>query len=265
MRLADACKFGAQPEMSKHNWFMNAIGSRAESDSRRAESMESVPDLFEVPLSEIDLDPDQPRKEYSQSDVLELAASISRHGLLHPIVIRRQDERWMVLAGHRRVLAAQNLGWTKIRATVDRRQWDELRILEVQLAENIQRQDLSPLETAKSYQRMQQDLGITSKELAAMLGLSESKVCRTLRLLDLDAETQRQVAAGELKPTKAVNEGPRKRPRKAKPKAKPTTWSCKPQKGVTVTVTSAGELDSALILEALSRAAEALRGRSEAA
>jgi ParB family chromosome partitioning protein len=251
--------------MSRASWLIGAMGARAEKDARSESVLTSVPDLFEVPLAELDLDENQPRKDYSKADILELAASIERHGLLHPVVVRQERDRWKLIAGHRRVLAHKQLGLLKIKATVDRRQLNELRVLELQIAENVQRQDLSPIETARAYRRMQQEWNVSAKDLAQLLGLSESKVCRTLRLLDLDAETQRQVAAGELTPTKAVNEGPRKRPRKSKPKAKPTTWSCKPQKGLTVTVTSAGELDSALILEALSRAAEALRGRSEAA
>ena len=152
--------------------------------------------LIEVPLDRIDPNPRQPRETFDEDALKELAASIEAVGVLQPIVIRPQDDRFQIVMGERRVRAAKLAGLATIPAVV--RMTDEDSLLRDALIENIHREDLNPLEEAAAYEQLLADFDVTHEELATRLGRSRSSITNALRLLKAAPSVQRRIAAGTL-------------------------------------------------------------------
>jgi ParB family chromosome partitioning protein len=143
----------------------------------------------EIPVAAIDPNPYQPRHEFEPAALKELADSIEASGLLQPIAVRpRGAGRFELIAGERRWRAVQQLGWSRIPAVV--REVDDRSLLTLALIENLQRDDLSPLDAARGYQRLMQEFSIAQQEVARLVGKDRSTVSNTLRLLRLPAEVQ---------------------------------------------------------------------------
>lgn len=153
-------------------------------------------ELQQLGLGEISPNPFQPRKAFAEEELAELAASIAEHGVLQPIIVRVTPSGYELIAGERRFRACQRLGREVIPAIV-RTATDE-QMLELALIENIQRQDLNPIETAFAYRAMIVRLGITQEAAAQRLGKSRSAVANALRLLDLPEDLRRLVSDGSL-------------------------------------------------------------------
>jgi ParB family chromosome partitioning protein len=153
-------------------------------------------ELQQLGLVEIRPNPFQPRREFPDEDLAELAASIAEHGVLQPVIVRATAEGYELVAGERRFRASQRLGRETIPAIV-RTATDE-QMLELALIENIQRQDLNPIETAFAYKAMIARLGMTQEEAAKRLGKSRSAVANALRLLDLPEDLRSRVSQGSL-------------------------------------------------------------------
>jgi ParB family transcriptional regulator, chromosome partitioning protein len=134
-----------------------------------------------VPLAAVTPNPDQPRKHFSEEGLVELAASIKARGLLQPIVVRRAGERFELLAGERRFRAAQRAGLERVPALI--REGDDA--LEIALIENLQREDLSPLEEAEALALLIERHGYNHREVADLLGKSRPYVSNTLALTRL--------------------------------------------------------------------------------
>ncbi len=150
----------------------------------------------EVPLDLIDRNPFQPRVDFDQTEMEELASSVKRHGMIQPIVLRRKGERFEIVAGERRYRAAKLAGWTKVPAClVD---VDDRATAELALTENIQRKDLNAIEKAVAFRGYLDQYGGTHDELAKRLDLDRSTVSNLLRLLDLPEEIQTSVRRGEI-------------------------------------------------------------------
>lgn len=150
-----------------------------------------------IPVSEIDPNPYQPRRFFQQSEIEELAATITTHGLISPISVRRHDGRYQIIAGERRFKAVQQLGWE----VVDARLFDMLSdksMMEWAIIENIQRVDLNSIEEATSFQTLIQHHGYTHEELASRLGKSRSAISNSLRLLRLPPQIIQWVEEGKL-------------------------------------------------------------------
>ncbi len=128
----------------------------------------------------------------------ELAASIRRNGVLQPVLVRPHGSRFQLVAGERRLAAAQRAGLLRIPAVV--RPIPDDRLLELALIENIQREQLNPIEEAQAYQRLAGELSVTQEDLAARLGKERSTVANALRLLKLPAAVRELVASGRLSP-----------------------------------------------------------------
>ena len=126
----------------------------------------------------------------------ELAASIRESGMVQPILVRRTGQAYQIIAGERRWRAAQQAGLATVPVAV--REVADDRLLELALIENIQREELSPLEEAQAFQRLQQDLGLTQEEVARKVGRDRSTVANSLRLLRLPKEVRELLAAGRL-------------------------------------------------------------------
>jgi ParB family chromosome partitioning protein len=136
-----------------------------------------------VRVGEIDPSPYQPRKEFREEALAELADSMRQHGLFQPLVLRRFGNRYQVIAGERRLRAARKLAWGHVPAII--RDLDDEGALEAALIENLQREDLSPLEAARAYERLQQEFGYNQGEIALRTGKSRVSIVNSLRLLTL--------------------------------------------------------------------------------
>lgn len=150
----------------------------------------------ELPISQISSNPQQPRNQFNDETIAELAESIRSVGLVQPVIIRRQGDSYELIAGERRWRAARRAGLETIPAIV--RESGDAESLELALIENINREDLNPIDTARAYAILQDDFAITQEELAAKLGRSRSAVSNTLRLLDLPDEVQELIEKGRL-------------------------------------------------------------------
>ena len=150
----------------------------------------------ELPISAIRHNPYQPRKSVEQSDLAELAASIAEHGVLQPILVTHSAEGYQLIAGERRLRAAQLAGLERIPALV--RSADEGAQLAWALIENLQRSDLNALEQAGAFRRLVDEFGLTHEDVGARVGKSRSAVANTLRLLDLGERVQAALTASQI-------------------------------------------------------------------
>ncbi|HSH21793.1 MAG TPA: ParB/RepB/Spo0J family partition protein [Candidatus Caenarcaniphilales bacterium] len=153
----------------------------------------------ELPISSIARNPYQPRDGVERAAIEQLAASIAEHGVLQPILVTQTAQGYVLIAGERRVRAAEMAGLERIPALV--RAVGEQEKLAFALVENLQRADLSPLEEARAFQRLAHDFGLTQEEVAQRVGRSRSAVANTLRLLDAAPAIQAALAGG------AISEG----------------------------------------------------------
>ncbi|MCS7004579.1 MAG: ParB/RepB/Spo0J family partition protein [Cytophagales bacterium] len=143
----------------------------------------------EIPLHEIQANPYQPRTDFDQEQLYELAESIRQHGIIQPITVRRLEPRvYQLISGERRLQASKIAGLTKIPAFI--REANDQEILEMALIENIQRQDLNPIEIALSYQRLIAECNLKQEELAERVGKKRTTVANYIRLLKLPPTIQ---------------------------------------------------------------------------
>lgn len=151
--------------------------------------------LWYIPISEIVPNSEQPRKNFKSEALQELADSIKLHGVLQPLTVsERSDGGYELIAGERRLRASQMAGLATVPAIV--RSTNEQEKLELALIENIQRQDLNPLEEAFAYKRLVEKFGLQHNEIAARVGKSRPVISNTIRLLDLPEKIQRAVVDG---------------------------------------------------------------------
>jgi ParB family chromosome partitioning protein len=149
-------------------------------------------ELLEVDIDLIDPNPDQPRARFNEEKLDDLAKSIRANGLVQPLLLRRiSNGRYQIVAGERRWRAAQRAGLHRINAIV--RSIPDSKLLELALIENIQRQELNPIEEALAYQRLIHNLGLTQDEVAQQVGKDRSSIANYLRLLNLPEDVQRML------------------------------------------------------------------------
>jgi len=156
----------------------------------------AVPVTVDVPITRVRPNPLQPRKRFDPDGLASLTASITEHGVIQPIVVTETIDGYQLVAGERRLRAAQAAGLDRIPAVI--RQLADREQLEVALVENLQREDLDPLETADAYRQLIDEFGFSQDDLAARVGRARSTVANTLRLLDLAPGVQAAVADGRL-------------------------------------------------------------------
>ncbi|MBO7664551.1 ParB/RepB/Spo0J family partition protein [Candidatus Saccharibacteria bacterium] len=153
-------------------------------------------ELKELPIDEIVRDEEQPRKEFNKEAIEALAASIKEHGVLQPIVVTREEDKYKIVAGERRWRASKLAGLTKIPAIV--RSIDLQKRLELAIIENAQREDLNAIELATAYAKLKAQFNLTAKEIAARVGKSESSVFNTMRLLNFPDEVKQTIVKEKL-------------------------------------------------------------------
>jgi ParB family chromosome partitioning protein len=152
------------------------------------EQAEAAGSLRELPMTSVKPNPYQPRTRMDEGPLDELVASIQASGLLQPVVVRTKGNGYELIAGERRWRAATRLGWTKIPAVV--RDVDDQTLLTLALIENLQRDDLSPIDEAAGYQRLAAEFKLPHGEIARLVGRNRATVANLLRLLQLPAEVQ---------------------------------------------------------------------------
>lgn len=150
----------------------------------------------EIPLARIKGNPYQPRRKVEQESLAQLAASIAEHGVIQPVLVTEILDGYQLVAGERRVRAAQMAGLERIPAVI--RQLADRAQLELALVENLQRADLDPIEEAHAYRQLVDDFAITQDEVATRVGRARSTVANTLRLLDTDTAVQAAVSDGSI-------------------------------------------------------------------
>ncbi|ADQ61914.1 ParB/RepB/Spo0J family partition protein [Lactobacillus delbrueckii subsp. lactis] len=153
-------------------------------------------EIEDLPLAEVRPNPYQPRKNFDEKKLAELAESIKENGVLQPIIVRRSVGGYEIIAGERRCRASQLAGQATIPAII--RQFDESQMMEVAILENLQREDLTPLEEAQAYEMLQKNLGLTQEEVSKKMGKSRPYITNYLRLLTLPQKTKGLLQRGEL-------------------------------------------------------------------
>ena len=152
--------------------------------------------IQDIELSKITPNKFQPRRQFSEESIKELAQTLDKEGLLQPIVVRENEYGYEIIAGERRFRAAQSLGWEKIPAIVNNMNDDQAASLA--LIENLQRENLNPIDEAKAYKNLMKLNNLTQTQLAKNMGKSQSYVANKLRLLKLTPKVQSYLASGEI-------------------------------------------------------------------
>lgn len=140
--------------------------------------------IQKIKLINIEPNRDQPRRTFDEESIGELAESIKKYGLIQPIVVTKKDDYYQIIAGERRWRASKKVGLIEVPCII--REEDERKNKEIALIENIQRQDLNPIEKAKGFKQLMDDYGMTQMQLSEAIGISRSAVANTVRILNLD-------------------------------------------------------------------------------
>lgn len=147
-----------------------------------------------VSLNKIKSNIDQPRKSFDNEKIAELAESIKNHGIIQPLILKENGGGYIIVAGERRWRAAKMVGLKEVPAIV--MDLTEKQVLEISLIENIQRQDLNPIEEALAYKKLLSDFNLTQEELSKRIGKSRTAITNTIRLINLDSRVQQYVIDG---------------------------------------------------------------------
>ena len=174
----------------------DSFAKEQEREARALHDDDTGDAVLSVSVLDIRANPYQPRTAFEENALEELVASIRVHGILQPLLVTRVDGAYELIAGERRLRAAKTVGLAKVPALVIGA--DEKQKLELALIENIQRENLNPIETARSYKALIETYSLTQDDLATRLGKSRSSVANLLRFLSLPAEIKDSLAKGEI-------------------------------------------------------------------
>lgn len=157
---------------------------------------QSLGEILELKLTDVFANPDQPRRIFAEDALEQLSESIKVHGVVQPILVQKSDKGFMIIAGERRWRASQKAGLDRIPAIV--KAVDELKLAQISLIENLQRENLSDIEEAKAYQILIDRFSLKHDEIADSVGKSRSYIANTLRLLKLDQRVQQMILDGKI-------------------------------------------------------------------
>lgn len=163
-----------------------------------------------LPINEIEPNPNQPRNQFDEDSLQELADSIEQYGVLQPLLVKKKDGYYEIIAGERRWRAAKMAGVEEVPVIV--RDFDENEIVEIALIENIQREDLSPIEEAMAYQRLMKEYHLKQDQIAEKVSKSRAAITNSLRLLKLDPRVQNMleeemISTGHARALLAIHDG----------------------------------------------------------
>ena len=156
-----------------------------------------TPGLAQIAIEQISPNPYQPRKTFNEASIEELARSVREHGIVQPLVVTRAGDRYKLIAGERRYRAAQRAGLRTVPVVI-KEMMKEGDALQIALIENIQREDLNPMEEAQAYHQLHQEFGLTQEEISRRVGKERSTVANFLRLLKLPETVKKLLASGQL-------------------------------------------------------------------
>jgi ParB family chromosome partitioning protein len=185
-------------EDDRHSGFSTGIddaGSEA-SVSASADVTHSADGQQWLSVAMIAANPYQPRKHFDEAEIADLCDSIRTHGFLQPIVVRRAESGYQIIAGERRLRAAQMASWERVPVQI--REVADRQMAELAIVENVQRKDLNAIEKAASFKRYIQEYNSTQEELAARVNIDRSTVSNLMRLLELPEEVKEMVVRGEI-------------------------------------------------------------------
>ncbi|MBU0904215.1 MAG: ParB/RepB/Spo0J family partition protein [Planococcaceae bacterium] len=160
------------------------------------ESINQMETVEKISLKEIKVNPFQPRKIFDEAALNELAESIKEHGVLQPIIVRRKGKSFEIVVGERRFRGSKIAGLTEIPVVV--RELTDQQMMEIAILENLQREDLTPIEEAEAYQNLMESLNLTQEQLAFRLGKSRPHIANHIRLLSLPEVVRGHISAGNL-------------------------------------------------------------------
>lgn len=168
------------------------------SDKYDSQALEFADNSQVIELRIVDVEPnkDQPRKAFDKEKLDELADSISKHGVIQPIIVTKKDDVYQIVAGERRWRASKQAGLKKIPAII--RNYDEVKIMEVALIENLQREDLNPVEEALGYKSLIETFSLTQDKISERVGKSRSAIANSLRLLNLPEKVRALLEKGAI-------------------------------------------------------------------
>ena len=164
--------------------------------SKPVEKKKTEEAVLELELDLIEPNRKQPRKCFDETALEELAASLKTYGMIQPIVVKKNGDYYEIIAGERRWRAAKIAGLVKVPVVI--KKWEEGEAFEAALVENLQREDLNPMEEAESYQRLQEEFGLSQEKIAEKVGKSRSAITNSLRLLQLDPRVRNFVVENKL-------------------------------------------------------------------
>ncbi|MBQ9090958.1 MAG: ParB/RepB/Spo0J family partition protein, partial [Anaerotignum sp.] len=162
----------------------------------KPEKKKTEEDVLELELDMIEPNRKQPRKYFDETALEELAASLKAYGMIQPIVVKKSGDYYEIIAGERRWRAAKIAGMEKVPVVI--KKWEEGEAFEAALVENLQREDLNPMEEAESYHRLQEEFGLSQEKIAEKVGKSRSAITNSLRLLQLDPRVRNFVVENKL-------------------------------------------------------------------
>lgn len=160
------------------------------------ESINQMETVEKISLNEIKVNPFQPRKIFDESALEELTESIKEHGILQPIILRRKGKLFEIVVGERRFRASKAAGLTEIPSVI--RSFTDQQMMEIAILENLQREDLTPIEEANAYQNLMENLNFTQEQLAFRLGKSRPHIANHIRLLSLPEAVKEQISLNKL-------------------------------------------------------------------
>jgi len=163
-----------------------------EADYKPSEGQE----VMELKIGEVSPNSNQPRQTFDDVKLSELASSIKKHGIMQPLIVKREGSKYLIVAGERRWRAAKLAGLKSVPAII--RELTSREVMEMALIENIQREDLNPIEEADAYDKLMTEFGLTQEQLAETVGKSRPAIANTVRLLLLAEGVKRMIADGSL-------------------------------------------------------------------
>lgn len=177
--------------MSKKFGLGKGLGALIPEDDNNSETGSLL-----IPINKIKSNSDQPRKDFDNEKIVELAESIKHHGIIQPLILQKDGSNYMIVAGERRWRAAKIAGIKEVPAII--MDLTQKEILEISLIENIQREDLNPIEEAIAYKKLLSDFDITQDELSKRMGKSRTAITNVMRLINLDSRVQEYLIEGVL-------------------------------------------------------------------
>ncbi len=175
---------------------LDALIGGGETKVKPAEDKDAKTGYVEIDINKVEPNRDQPRKNFEEDALVELSESIKEHGIIEPLIVQKKDDYYMIIAGERRWRASKMAGIKTVPVVI--KDYTDQEILEVSLLENLQREDLNPIEEAMAYKQLIDNFNLKQDEVAERVSKSRTVITNSIRLLKLDEKVQQMVVDGTL-------------------------------------------------------------------